>query len=146
MGSFVRRPTLHVAYLRRSREKPSHASSSRFWPRTESEAPWIFPIRDGISRLSLPSPPPSLLFLLLEEAIYRRDPTGKRVGVQRRRISRVETSSSPLCRDDRGPRDLDKRSRRARQGRVTVHRMKVTRIIHGPVFLWPRSSRWSQNV
>lgn len=44
----------------------------------------------------------------------------------------------------RGPRDLDNRSRRARQGRVTVRRMKVTRIIHGPVFLFSKIERWSQ--
>lgn len=41
----------------------------------------------------------------------------------------------------RGPRDLDNRSRRARQGRVTVRRMKVTRIIHGPVFLFSKIER-----
>lgn len=71
--------------------------SSRFWPRTESEVPWIFPIRDEILRRDLSF---SLPLSALEEATCRRDP---RVGVRRRRISRVETSSSPLCRDDGDP-------------------------------------------
>lgn len=54
--------------------------------------------------------------------------------MRRRRISR--RLCTHLCvATIGGPRDLDNRSRRARQGRVTVHRMKVTRIIHGPVFL-----------
>lgn len=46
----------------------------------------------------------------------------------------------------RGPRDLDNRSRRARQGRVTVHRMKVTRIIHGPVFLFSKIERRPRGI
>lgn len=102
-GSFVRRPTLHVAYLRntggharRHRSLRTHLEPILTSNRIGSTLDFPYSRWNFASRslfLSLPLSP-------LEEATCRRDP---RVGVRRRRISRVETSSSPLCRDDGDP-------------------------------------------
>lgn len=138
--SFVREEAYFARGLlaehRRSREKASRGLRThlRFWPRTESEVPWIFPIRNGISQsLSL-----SLsLDLPTRSRARERDRERKKESrcAEKEDLSRRDVVLTSVSRR-RGPRDLDNRSRRARQGRVTVHRMKVTRIIHGPVFLF----------
>lgn len=112
--------------------------SSRFWPRTESEVPWIFPIRDEICVAISLSLSPSLSPRGSDLPARSESRCAEKEDLSRRDV--VLTSVSRR----RGPRDLDNRSRRARQGRVTVRRMKVTRIIHGPVFLFSKIERWSQ--
>ena len=148
--SFVREEAYFARGLlaehRRSREKASRGLRThlRFWPRTESEVPWIFPIRNGISQsLSL-----SLsLDLPTRSRARERDRERKKESrcAEKEDLSRRDVVLTSVSRR-RGPRDLDNRSRRARQGRVTVHRMKVTRIIHGPVFLFSKIERRPRGI
>lgn len=148
--SFVREEAYFARGLlaehRRSREKASRGLRThlRFWPRTESEVPWIFPIRNGISQslsLSLSRSTNEIL------RACERDRERKKESrcAEKEDLSRRDVVLTSVSRR-RGPRDLDNRSRRARQGRVTVHRMKVTRIIHGPVFLFSKIERRPRGI
>lgn len=142
-GSFVRRPTLHVAYLRntggharRHRSLRTHLepilTSNRIGSTLDFPySRWNFASRSLFLSPSL-SPRGSDLPARSESRCAEKED-----------LSRRDVVLTSVSRR-RGPRDLDNRSRRARQGRVTVRRMKVTRIIHGPVFLFSKIERWSQ--
>ena len=155
MGSFVRSwggllctwPTCWTpAVTREGIERPSHASSILTSNRIGSTldfpySRWNFASQSLSLSLSLSLDLPTRSRAREKEKERKKESRC----AEKEDLSRRDVVLTSVSRR-RGPRDLDNRSRRARQGRVTVHRMKVTRIIHGPVFLFSKIERRPRGI